>query len=124
SLHRLYSSPNNLPAQPNAFIGRGKQVAAAVRLLRRPGVRLLTLTGPTGVGKTRLAVEVATELLNDFDSGVFFVALASISDHRLVAPPIAQALGVRQAGRRPLLDRLKTVLRDQRHLPVVDNVQQ
>ncbi|MFL5731663.1 MAG: ATP-binding protein [Chloroflexia bacterium] len=124
SLHRLYGYPNNLPAQPNAFIGRGKQVVAAARLLRRPGVRLLTLTGPTGVGKTRLAVEVAAELLNEFDSGVYFVALAPISDYRLVASTIAQTLGVREAARKPLLESLKSYLRDKRTLLVLDNFEQ
>src|SRR5207302_1895986 len=123
-LHRLHSYPNNLPAQPNVFVGRIKQVAMAVRLLSRPGVRLLTMTGPPGVGKTRLALQVAADLLSEFDSGVYFVPLAPVSDPRLVVSTIAQALGIREAGRRPLLDSLKGYLRDRRMLLVLDNLEQ
>src|SRR4051794_6364180 len=84
--------PGNLPAQPNVFIGREREVAAAKALLQRPGVRLLTLTGPPGTGKTRLSLQVAAELLEQFDDGVFFAPLASVTSRRLVASAIAQVL--------------------------------
>src|SRR5205814_7985656 len=108
------------PAPPNSFIGREKHIVGAANLLRRYGVRLLTMSGPPGIGKTRLALQLAAQLLNDFDAGVYFVGLASISDPRLVIPTIAQALGVRESGRRALLDSLKNYLRDKRILLALD----
>jgi predicted ATPase/DNA-binding XRE family transcriptional regulator/Tfp pilus assembly protein PilF len=121
AVHRV---PNNLPAQPTAFIGREGVVAAVRDLLRRPGTRLVTLTGPPGIGKSRLSVEVATELLDDFADGVFFVALAPIRHPDLMVPTIAQVLGVREVGVEPLMDTLKAYLRDRQVLLLLDNFEQ
>src|SRR5436309_7380541 len=78
-LKTLDTHPNNLPIQPTPFIGREKEVAAVTQLLRRPDVRLVTLSGPGGVGKTRLALQIAAELCDDFTDGVFVVALAPVN---------------------------------------------
>src|SRR5438034_7130722 len=94
----------NLPVQPTPFIGREKEVESACVLLRREGIRLVTLTGPGGTGKTRLGLEVASKLPGDFRDGVFFVPLAAITDPSLVATSISQALGVLEAANRPLVD--------------------
>src|SRR4051812_20361968 len=83
---------NNLPAQPTPLVGREAEIATLSRKLLEPELRLLTLVGPGGVGKTRLAVRVAEEVLHDFNDGVWFVALAPISDPVLVIPSIAQTL--------------------------------
>src|SRR5207253_3539711 len=77
-LRTLDTQPNNLPIQPTPFIGREREVAAVTQLLQRPDVRLVTLSGPGGVGKTRLALHVAAELSDDFTDGVFVVALAPV----------------------------------------------
>ncbi|MCA1628356.1 MAG: tetratricopeptide repeat protein, partial [Acidobacteria bacterium] len=87
-------------------------------------VRLLTMTGVGGTGKTRLAQAVARRMLRDFSDGVFFVELAAINDPQLVASTIAQPLGVREAGGKPLVDVLKDYLRGKRMLLVVDNFEQ
>ncbi|HEY0071834.1 MAG TPA: tetratricopeptide repeat protein [Chloroflexia bacterium] len=115
---------NNLPVQPTPFIGREKEVEAACALLRREGVRLLTLTGPGGTGKTRMSVEVGTQLLLDFRHGVFFVALASITDTALVATTIAQTLGIMEAAHRPIIESIKAYLRDRQILLILDNFEQ
>jgi predicted ATPase len=88
------------------------------------GVRLLTLTGPPGIGKTRLAIEVAERLLHGSHDGVFFVTLAPINDPHLVAPTIAQALGLKESGDRPLIATLTEYLRHKRVLMLLDNFEQ
>ena len=115
---------HNLPAQLTSLIGREQEVAAACTLLHRPDARLLTLTGTGGVGKTRLALQVATELLEDFPDGVSFVPLAPISDPDLVMPTIAQVLEVKETLVQSLLDLLKAALRDKHLLLVLDNFEQ
>ena len=117
---------NNLPAQTTPFIGRAMQLAAVRQELVRSenGTRLLTLTGPGGTGKTRLSLEVAAGLLDDFQDGVFVVALAPVSDPALVMPTIAQALGVREVEGQSLMHSLKDYLRDKQVLLVLDNFEQ
>ncbi len=114
----------NLPAQPTPLVGRTREVAAIEDMLRRSDVRLVTLTGPGGVGKSRLSIHVGEDLLDDFADGVFFVPLASISDPDLLAPTIAHVLGVKEAGAQPLLDTLKSYLRDKNLLLILDNFEQ
>jgi predicted ATPase/class 3 adenylate cyclase len=120
-LSTLDARPHNLPAQVTPLIGREKEVAAGQHVLRQEAVRLVTLTGAGGTGKTRLGLQVAAELLDQFSAGVFFVALAPISDPGLVASAIAQTLGVRELGGTPLLESLKAHLRDQQLLLLLDN---
>jgi non-specific serine/threonine protein kinase len=112
-------APNNLPSQLTSFIGREREIEEIKALLST--ARLVTLTGPGGTGKTRLGLQVAASLLNDFESGVFFVALASISDPGLVASSIAQTLGVKDTGVRPILESLKNFLQAKQTLILLDN---
>ena len=112
---------DHLPAQPTPLIGREQEVAEVRNLLEREEVRLLTLTGPGGTGKTRLGLQVATELLDHFPNGVFFVSLAEVTDPDLVVPKIALQLGVREGGSQPLLENLKGYLRDKQVLLLLDN---
>src|SRR5688500_17042379 len=88
---------HNCPAQPTPVIGREREVTEVSEMLLRPDVRLLTLIGPPGIGKTRLGIEVARSLLDRFEHGVYFVDLAPISDYTLVIPTISRLLGIRQA---------------------------
>jgi predicted ATPase/class 3 adenylate cyclase/DNA-binding CsgD family transcriptional regulator len=123
-LKTLDNSPNNLPVQPTSLIGREKEVATLLNLLQREEVRLLTLTGPGGSGKTRLGLQVAAELSDLFPDGVFFVNLAPLSDPALVVPTIAQMLGVKEAAGQPLLDSVSASLQMKELLLLLDNFEQ
>ena len=116
--------PASLPTPLSTFVGREREVAAVAALLRDPAVRLVTLTGPGGVGKTRLALRVAGEVAGDFADGVAFVDLAAVRDPELVVPAIAQALGVRAHGGQPVVAALQAFLRAKVMLLVLDNFEQ
>jgi predicted ATPase len=119
-----WAAQNNLPAQLTPFIGREMEEAAVCSLLRRPQVRLLTLTGTGGVGKTRLAFQVAADLLEVFADGAYFVSLAPISDPNLVLPAIAQTLDLKETPDRSPLEHLKAYLRTKQLLLLLDNFEQ
>jgi transcriptional regulator with XRE-family HTH domain len=110
-----------LLAEPTSFIGRVREIVAIADLLRDRTVRLLTLTGPGGTGKTRLAIQVAQKLLDAFPNGIVFIPLGSISDPSLVAPTVAAALAVKESPQRSLVEALQASLREKRLLLVLDN---
>ncbi|MGI8788520.1 MAG: protein kinase domain-containing protein [Pyrinomonadaceae bacterium] len=116
--------PNNLTKNSSPIIGREKEIAAIGNLLKRGDIRLVTMTGIGGTGKTRLAQAAAQSLLADFTDGVFFIELASVTNPELVASTIAQPLGVKESGGKPILEILKDYLRDKQMLIVVDNFEQ
>jgi len=115
---------NKLPAPLTEFVGREKTVALLCATLRRPYTRLVTLTGMGGVGKTRLAIEVACELLEDFQSRVFFIDLSYVNDPGLFFSSIVRGLGLEEAKRRPPLELLKEHLDNRPVLLVLDNFEQ
>ncbi|MFL5715309.1 MAG: adenylate/guanylate cyclase domain-containing protein [Chloroflexota bacterium] len=121
-LRTLDTHPNNLPAQLTTFVGRDAELDEAEQLLAT--TRLLTLTGPGGTGKTRLSLQLAARVSDDFPDGVFFVPLEPIRDPMLVAPRISTALGITEGGTRPIGETLAEWLRDKRLLLVLDNFEQ
>jgi predicted ATPase/class 3 adenylate cyclase len=113
---------HNLPAQISSFIGRQREIAEVKRFLAV--TRLLTLSGPPGTGKTRLALQVASQVLDQFEDGVYFVELAPISDPRFVVRTIAQVFGIGESGSGSLVENLKNYLHDKQLLLVLDNYEQ
>ena len=115
---------NILPALLSSLLGRESETATLCQLLKQPNVRLVTITGPGGVGKTSLALHVVHELQDAFTDGVFFISLAAIVDSTLIIPTIAHALGVTESPNRLLLDSLKDFLRNKQVLLLLDNFEQ
>lgn len=122
-LRSLEAFPTNLPIQLTPFIGRTDDLNALEALLGDESTRVLTLTGPGGVGKTRLALQAAAAQVQAFSDGVYFVGLASTTDAAFLLETIAEALGLQQSDR-SLLDAVASALSDRRVLVVLDNFEQ
>src|SRR6266446_1818115 len=118
-VRHLEPRASNLPVAQTGFVGREKETAATGELLLRPDVRLVTVTGPGGIGKTRLAVEVASTLSEKFPGGTYFVPLSPLSDPGLIAAVIAQTMGLRGTGSQSPLEILKESLRDSLGTPML-----
>ncbi len=119
AVQQVEARPANLPVQRTGFVGREKEVEAVKEMLLRQDVRLVTVTGPGGIGKTRLAVEVANGLVESFPGSTHFVSLSSLSDPGLIASVIVQALGIREAGGQSPLEILKKNLQESSRAPML-----
>jgi predicted ATPase/class 3 adenylate cyclase len=118
-LRSLASTPNNLPQQLTSFVGRESELADVVARVRQS--RLVTLVGPGGIGKTRLSLQAAAELLDEFPDGVFFVEFASVADARLLPQAAASVLGVKEEAGRPVVEAVVRHVADRRLLLIFDN---
>jgi predicted ATPase/class 3 adenylate cyclase len=123
-LRTLEAYRNNLPLQPTPLIGREKEVSEVCDLLGGEATRLLTLTGPGGIGKTRVALQAAADLLEDFTDGAFFVPLATLTEAELFFSAVAETLGVKETAEQPLDETLKDYLSERRLLLLLDNFEQ
>jgi predicted ATPase/class 3 adenylate cyclase/DNA-binding CsgD family transcriptional regulator len=123
-LRSIDHRPHNLPVQLNALVGREQELERVCARLLDHDVRLVTLIGPGGAGKTRLALQTSAELLDAFEDGVFFVSLEPIRDPGLVAATILQALGLKATGQQTPLSALQHYLRNRSLLLVLDNFEQ
>lgn len=126
STHVPTPSRRNLPIPPTLLLGRAREVERVMALVRRENVRLVTITGTGGVGKTRLAVQVAAELAESdaFPDGVWWVPLSRLTDPSLVLSALAEALELRESGRQSLPDLLRAHLRERHLLLLLDNFEQ
>jgi predicted ATPase/class 3 adenylate cyclase/Flp pilus assembly protein TadD len=123
-LRTLESHPNNLPLQPTPLVGRERETREVADRVCTEEVRLLTLTGPGGTGKTRLALQAAADLLEEFSDGAFFVTLATITDPELVPSAIAGPLGVKESAEQHFIETLKNYLQGKELLLLLDNFEQ
>ncbi len=123
-LRTIDTRHNTLPLQPTSLVGREPEVAEISALLKQPEMRQLTLLGPGGIGKTRLAIAVATQMRDFFAGGTCFVGLAALSDPQLVVPTIARELGLKESGNRPLLEQVQVFIGEHQFLLVLDNFEQ
>jgi predicted ATPase/class 3 adenylate cyclase len=123
-LATLDRRPNNLPTQASTFVGRDAELAAIRQRLEDKAVRLLTLTGPGGTGKTRLALRAAANQIDRFDDGVFLVDLSAVHETEAVPAVLARAIGLTETSELSLLEELKRQLRHHRELLVLDNFEQ
>ena len=119
ALRSLEATPNNLPQQVTTFIGREQASTELQRLIARS--RLVTVVGTGGLGKTRLSLHIAANVVDDFPDGVWFVELAAVADARLVPQAVASVLGVTETAGQPVTDALLAHARDRRLLVVLDN---
>jgi len=124
AVRSLNRREHNLPVHPTSLIGRDEEVRAVVALLRQPETRLVTLSGPGGTGKSRLALQVGAECLDDFQDGVFFVALAAATEAAGVITAIAETLNCKETAGETLLASLTQSLREKRLLLILDNFEQ
>lgn len=115
---------DNLPAQITSFIGREAEIEDVISLVKNPQARLITLTGPGGIGKTRLSIQVASKLRENFRDGAFFVPLAEANESVMVVSKVAEVLGIREGGSQSLLGSVKSYLRDKQLLLLLDNFEQ
>jgi hypothetical protein len=122
ALRSLDARPNNLPTQLTPFVGREHELSQVIELLGK--ARLVTLTGPSGTGKTRLSLEVATRLLTSFADGAFVAFLAPLTDAALMPSEIATAVGAREQGTLPIAEVLAEHLAGKELLLVLDNLKQ
>ena len=122
ALRTLDATQNNLPMQMTSFVGRGAEVAEGKRLMQN--TRLLTLTGPGGIGKTRLSLQIAADSAQQFGAGVYFVPLSAVRDPELIASAVAQVLGVPVSGSRTPIESVVEHLHDKTILLVLDNFEQ
>ena len=119
--NNVMSVTRTLPVSLTSLIGREREMQAIHALLLRSDVHVLTLTGTAGVGKTRLALEVAREMVSDFVDGVHVIFLAPLSNPAFVIPTIAHSFGLSESGSLPVLEQLKVSLRDKQRLLLLDN---
>jgi len=124
ALKSLDTHPNNLPLQPTPLIGREKELATLKGMLRGDTARVLTLVGPGGMGKTRLALQTAADAIDGFEDGVFFVDLSAIESATLVIPAVARTLGVKEIGGKPVIENLRDFMSHKRMLLILDNCEQ
>jgi len=118
-LRSLEATPNNLPLQASSFVGRERELAQVTELLGQ--TRLLTLLGPGGIGKTRLSLQAAADLMDGYPDGVWFVGLAGLTDARLVAQLAASILGIKEESGRPMVESLMRFVQDRCMLLILDN---
>src|SRR5262249_23297222 len=119
-LRTLTPRPTNLPAQLSSFVGRQRDLLTIGQLLHQPAVRLLTLVGPGGIGKTRLSIQLGQSLLNEYEHGVFFVSLTALNHRDAILSALAKALSIQEDTTPTLIDGIKAFLKSRQTLLIFD----